>query len=152
MKNKEFKPCADKNCNNDFKPFKSTDKYCSPSCFYKNKTADKPRIKIRQKSKKQATLDRTYSVLRKTFLKLPENKLCPVASYFVTQTINPIEERRLWLNSVDATEIHHKAGRVGKLYLYVPFWLAVSRKGHVWIHKNPKEAYQKGWLIKSTSV
>ena len=134
MKNKEFKPCDDKDCDNDFKPFKSTDKYCSPSCFYKNKTADKPRIKIRQKSKKQVALDRTYLVLRKTFLKLPENKYCPVFKNKLT------------------TDCHHKKGKIGKLYLYVPFWLAVSREGHNWIHANPKESYKKGWLIKSTSV
>ena len=130
----KIKTCADDNCLKEFRPFLSTQKYCSASCTYKNKKPAKPRQVIRQKSKKQATLDRAYSVLRRTFLNKPENKYCPV------------------FPKLEASEIHHKAGRVGALFLHVPFWLAVSRKGHVWIHNNPKEAYKKGFLIKSTTV
>lgn len=134
MKKIKLKICTDENCEKQFKPFSSLQKYCSGECAYKNKKPSKPRQPIRQKSKKQAELDRAYSVLKKTFMKKPENKYCAVFPKNLS------------------IEIHHKAGRVGKLFLYVPFWLAVSRDGHNWIHDNPKEAYKKGFLIKSTTV
>lgn len=134
-----MKTCADENCENQFKPFLSTQKYCSSSCTYKNKKASKPRQPIRQKSKKQSELERAYTVLRKKFLEEHKYKRCPVAL-------------EVFKKAIPVTEVHHKKGRVGKLFLYVPFWLAVSRSGHVWIHENPKEAYKKGFLIKSSTV
>lgn len=134
-----MKTCADENCENQFKPFLSTQKYCSSSCTYKNKKESKPRQAIRQKSKKQASLDRAYSVLRKEFLSRGENCVCPVMLEVFCKIVSP-------------TEVHHKAGRIGKLFLDVSKWLAVSRSGHVWIHENPKEAYKKGFLIKSSTV
>lgn len=135
----KFKTCRDENCENKFRPFLSTQKYCSAECAYKNRKASKPRQAIRQKSKKQANLDRAYSVLRKKFLEEHKYKYCPVALSVFKKTI-PV------------TDIHHKAGRVGKLYLDVSKWLAVSREGHSYIHENPEEAYSKGWLIKSSTV
>ena len=128
------KECRIEGCSNMFQPFRSTDKYCSFKCAADNQKEAKPRAAIKKKSTKQATLDRAYLVLRKTFLLKPENKYCAV-----------------YRESL-ATEVHHKAGRVGKMYLYVPNWLAVSRIGHCWIHNNPEESYKKGFLIKSTTV
>lgn len=48
---------------------------------------------------------------------------------------------------VSATDIHHKAGRLGKNYLDESTWMAVSREGHDFIHRNPKIARERGWLI-----
>jgi hypothetical protein len=139
MKQAKFKTCRDENCETQFKPFLSTQKYCSSSCAYKNKKPDKPRQAIRQKSKKQSNLDRAYSVLRKSFIEEHKYKRCPVALNILNKSLAVIE-------------VHHKAGRVGKLYLDVSKWLAVSREGHIWIHENPEEAYKLNFLIKSTTV
>ena len=75
-------------------------------------------------SDKTKRLNKTYLVLRETFL---NGKRCPVTN-----------ER--------ATEIHHTNGREYERLNDVKNWLAVSRKGHRWIHDNPKEAREKGWL------
>ena len=96
----------------------------------------KPIPKFSEKRKRESYL---YSRKRKTFLAKDENKICPVAKDIFNETCL-------------ATEIHHKAGRIGKLLNYVPHWLAVSRKGHEWIHQNPSEAYKRGYLIHSSSV
>lgn len=49
-------------------------------------------------------------------------------------------------NSIER-EIHHKGGRVGD-NLYKNF-MCVCRLHHTYIHDNPKESYEKGWLLKT---
>lgn len=44
-------------------------------------------------------------------------------------------------------DLHHKAGRVGDLMSNIDYFMAVCRKHHNWIHENPKEAREKGYLI-----
>ena len=39
-----------------------------------------------------------------------------------------------------ASDVHHKAGRVGDNYLKMSTWLAVCRNCHQWIETNPEEA------------
>lgn len=134
MKPKAIKICANKYCNNTFRPYKTTDKYCSYSCALENKKPRNPQKQISKVSKKKQALDRLYKILRFKFMTKPENKYCAVYPNLLS------------------TEVHHKAGRIGKLYLYVPYWLAVSSEGHKYIHDNPKESYKRGWLIKSTTV
>ena len=141
MKMKSKRICANKGCNKEFKLYKSTDKYCSPSCAYANQ---KPEPKKKQKpikpmSEKRKSQSYLYTKKRKIFLEKPENKFCPVAEVI-------FDETKL------TNEVHHKAGRIGKLLLFVPYWLAVSSKGHKWIHANPKEAYKLGFLIRSTTI
>jgi len=46
-----------------------------------------------------------------------------------------------------ATEIHHRAGRVGAMLLDEKYWLPVSAKGHVYIEMHPKEAKERGWSV-----
>lgn len=89
---------------------------------------------MRGMSKKRAVEVRKYTQLRKQFLNHPDRKWCPV--------IGTLEKRLL-----RSTEIHHKAGRVGKLLNDTHFWLAVSREGHVWIHNHANLAREHGWLI-----
>ncbi len=143
MKMKTTRRCARKGCNNEFKLYKSTDKYCSAECAYLD-AKDKPKkavtpYKLKPMSEKRKRESYLYTKKRKTFLAKPENKYCPVAKAI-------FDEVKL------ASEVHHKAGRKGKLLNYVPYWLAVSRKGHNWIHNNPEEAYKRGFLIRSTTV
>jgi len=50
----KYKECADKSCQNEFKPFKTTDKYCSSKCFYKNtKPLKKSAIVINKENRKK---------------------------------------------------------------------------------------------------
>ena len=44
-----------------------------------------------------------------------------------------------------ATEIHHKASKIGKLYTDINNFLAVCRNCHTWIEENPKEAKELGF-------
>ena len=141
MKVKITRVCAAKGCNKEFKLYRSTDKYCSPSCAYASQKA-KPKKKqavIKPMSEKRKAESYVYTKNRKIFLAKRENKVCIVAKAIFNETLLTIE-------------IHHKAGRRGKLLNYVPFWLAISRKGHMWVHANPKKAYKLGFLIRSTTV
>lgn len=85
-------------------------------------------------------------------MKKKENQTCPVATYFLKKGGLTPEEQLDWSRNLKTTEVHHKAGRVGRLLNYVPYWLAVGSKGHRYIHDNPEFSYQKGWLIKSSTV
>ncbi len=140
MKIKTEKQC--KACNKSFKLFKSTDKYCSFTCMNKDRKAtDKTKepTRIKASSIKRKAEELLYRKERKIFLSKPENLICPV--------MLELENKK-----VPAIEIHHKAGRVGKLLNYSPMWLAVSREGHMWIHDNPEQAYNYEFLIPSSTV
>lgn len=94
-----------------------------------NKTkVKKVKQKIKQVSSKRARQNQAYSVMRRMFLE--HNPKCEIFPH------------------LDATEIHHKKKRNGDRLLDSTLWMAVSRKGHLYIHANPEEAYEKGWLIK----
>ena len=45
-----------------------------------------------------------------------------------------------------SVDVHHMKRR-GKYFLDMATWMAVSRQSHDWIHANPKEATELGWLI-----
>ena len=127
--------CKNKSCKKLFKRYSTLDKYCCPKC--KIEATEGVIYKAKNRSTKRAKEESEYLQLNKIFLKKPENKYCPVAKH-------------LKLGNVLTSEVHHKKGRIGKLLLYVPYWLAVSSEGHKWIHANPEESYKLGFLIKST--
>lgn len=87
------------------------------------------KYEIPKKSKKQKVLDGKYAVLRIEFLGKKENQICPITGQ-------------------KTTEIHHKwSGKDrAKYFLETSTWLAVSRNGHSWIHENPKESRELGFL------
>ena len=159
MKIKTTRICAHKGCTNEFKLFKSTDKFCSPACAYASQKA-KPQKKqkpIPQFSEKRKRESYQYTKKRKTFMSRPENKYCPVCKAAFEGKIDIEEIPYNWLikknnGIIKTSECHHKAGKKGKLYLYVPYWLAVSSIGHKWIHAHPEQAYELGFLIRSTTV
>lgn len=140
VKNKETREC--KFCGTEFKKYRTTDKYCSGVCQFKDKKPDltlKSPKPIRKISKKQAVLNAQYLVANKEFLSKAENQICPVTKQ-------------------KATEVHHKKGRVGyadewarenniPLSLDVRFFLAVSRKGHRQIEENPEWAKEMGYSL-----
>jgi hypothetical protein len=78
-------------------------------------------------SGKRAKDNRKYSVLRKEFLKA-----------------NPECEARLKNCRGEATDVHHRAGRVGENLLDTETWLAVCRPCHLWIESHPVASKQLG--------
>ena len=89
----------------------------------------KPIPKISQKRKIE---NAKYIVLRIEFLGKKENSICPVTGK-------------------KTTEIHHKKGRVGSLFLDIRYWLAVSREGHKKIEENPEWAKKEGYSLSRLS-
>ena len=83
-------------------------------------------------SKKKKIENLKYQVLRTEFLGKKENQVCPITGK-------------------KTTEIHHKKGRVGSLFLDVRYWLAVSREGHKKIEENPVWAKKEGYSLSRLS-
>jgi len=109
-------------------------KYCKVcwSCHEGN-TKLKPIAKqkrISPRSEKRIIADKKYSKSRKVFL---EEK--------------PICEAQLIGCAGASCQVHHKAGRIGKLYLDVSKWLAVCHQCHVWIENHPEEAKELGFSL-----
>ena len=146
----KLKKC--KECGKEFKPYRTTDKYCSPQCANKNRKPQKPQKRIKPVSNKLKREQYLYSKNRKTFLKKPENRFCPVATMHLKRDDLTPKEREYWLLNQLAHEVHHKAGRKGKLLNHVPLWLAVGRAGHEWIHANPAKAYELGFSVPPSTV
>lgn len=113
-------------------PYKTTDKYCSGKCAMKCKKPDltlKPIYKPPNKiSPKRKIENLKYAAQRIIFLGKPENRICPITGK-------------------ETTEVHHKKGRTGSLFLDERYWLAVSREGHIQIENNPEWAKEKGYSL-----
>ena len=130
-------------CGNHFIQYNSLKPYCSWHCEKKYKPHSlnlKQKTPIRKVSEKQEKLNKEYSILRKEFLSLPENQICPITKQLTT-------------------DVHHKKGRKGfaddwarenniPLITDVRFFLAVSRIGHDKIENNPEWAYENGFSIR----
>ena len=80
---------------------------------------------INKRSEKGKAEDLIYKALRLKFLK--ENNRCAVYP------------------ELKAVEVHHKKGRLGKNYLDVSTWLAVSQKAHIKITEESEWAFQNGY-------
>lgn len=121
----KLRQCKNPDCSKEFQQYNSLQSYCSAACQIAHK---KPK-KIKQVSDKRKAENEAYSLLRKVFLNKPENKICPISKQ-------------------PTVEVHHTyCGKDrAKYYLDVSTWLAVSRDGHNWIHDNPKEARELGYL------
>lgn len=125
----KLKTCA--GCNQPKHIWKSSgkDKYCK-ECWYQNqppKGMPKPTKRPNPISVKMKQTIDEYSKLRNLFL-----------------IANPICQARVIGCSLNATEVHHKAGR-GENHLKVTTWLAVCRSCHVWIEYNPEAAKEAGF-------
>lgn len=94
--------------------------------------AKKQKKEIPKISKKKKIENLKYQVLRTEFLGKKENQVCPITGK-------------------KTTEIHHKKGRVGSLFLDVRYWLAVSREGHKKIEENPVWAKKEGYSLSRLS-
>jgi len=118
------------NCGVFFKQYNSLVKHCTALC---KKTSGKPanlRLKdpkpIPKFSKKRQIENAKYSVLRIEFLSKKENQICPISG-------NP------------TTDIHHKKGRLGSLFLDTNHWVALSREAHKFVEENPIWAKENGY-------
>lgn len=111
-------------CGKEFIQYNSLQKYCSYPCQIKYA---KPKG-IKPISDKRKTEIQKYTILRKEFLSDPKNQICPI-------TKQP------------TTDVHHKKGRVGSLFLDTRYWLAVSREGHIMIEENPEWAKENGYSL-----
>lgn len=126
-------------CNNLDKPIwkaKTRDNPCMcKDCYNAEKSYQKPLIKAREPikkvSSKQAKINIAYSVLRLQYLKMFPN--CQVSSDDCTHI---------------ATQVHHRAGRIGNNMLDTTIWLSVCHTCHELIERNPLWAYEKGYSIK----
>lgn len=94
------------------------EKYCK-ECWYERK----PPERIRPMSRTRQKAESEYSRKRTAFLALHEH--C---------------QARLSGCTGKATDIHHKAGRVGDNLLNLSTWIAVCRSCHQWIEEHPAEA------------
>jgi hypothetical protein len=99
------------------------DKYCK-ECWY---NIEKPKSIAPVSKKRQVAMDE-YSKRRLAFLALHTS--CQAKLVSCTGL---------------ATDVHHKAGRVGDDYLNMNKWLAVCRSCHTWIEQNPAEAKELGF-------
>ena len=128
----KIKQCAAEDCQNEFKLYRTTDKYCSFKCCLRHsKPKQRKTFKpINKHSLKRLKEIKIYTAKRVEFLSRNENKFCAVYP------------------GIKSGEIHHKySGKDrAKYFLDETTWLAVSRQGHNWIHDNPKEARELNLL------
>jgi hypothetical protein len=54
--------------------------------------------------------------------------------------------------SKKATDLHHKAGRVGQWLCRYEYFAALCRQCHDWLHANGKEARKAGWIIDAHKI
>jgi len=88
----------------------------------------KTKPKIKKVSKKRLSKNEVYKQLRIVFLSDPKNKICPI-------TGKP------------TTDIHHKKGRTGNLFLDTRYWVALSREGHIYVEEHPEWAKENGYSL-----
>jgi len=118
----KLKTCA--GCNELKHIWKShgKEKYCKQYWY----SIEKPKSISPVSAKRQVEMD-TYGRLREAFL-----------------IVNPHCKAKLQKCTAKATDVHHKAGRIGENYLKIGTWLAVCRNCHRWITENSKEAIELG--------
>jgi hypothetical protein len=125
-----------RNCKELFTPqHSSLEVACSFKCA---KEGRKPNLKLKEVykipkvSKKRQVEQLQYQVLRTEFLAKLENKICPITN-------------------LPTTDIHHKKGRIGSLFLNTEFWIALSREGHKFVEENPEWSKENGYSLNRLS-
>lgn len=99
-------------------------------CAYKEDLKVKPtKFQLKKVSEKKKKLDAVYAKLRK--IELEKYPTCQIHTDYCTNK---------------STEIHHAAYRTGDNFLGVDTWFATCRTCHKWVHANPKEARELGFL------
>jgi hypothetical protein len=111
-------------------------------------SSQKPRAKIRRVSKARAISKAIYRQQAKIFIADCQAKgiTCPVRENLHRLSDEQLQTFFAEGGSAQVTEVHHRFGRVGRLLLWIPGWLAVSSGGHAVIHQWPAFARKMGWL------
>lgn len=91
--------------------------------------------KINPVSKKMAKTKTIYGHLRKSFLE--EHPYC---------------QARIPGCTIEAVDVHHKAGRTGQLLINTDNFLAVCRSCHEYIEGHPKEAKERGFSLNRLTI
>jgi len=92
----------------------------------KRKSPLKRSGRLRPISKKRAKQNKQYSIYRNLYL--TNHSACEICGK-------------------KATQIHHKKGRFGERLNDMNYFMSVCHTCHEWIHRNPLEAYAKGYLV-----
>ena len=92
----------------------------------KCKTPLKRGVRLRPVSKKRAKQNKIYSLYRNIYL--TNHPACEICGN-------------------KATQIHHKKGRFGDRLNNMEFFMSICHECHEWIHRNPMEAYAKGYML-----
>lgn len=120
--------------------------------------------RIKPVSATRAKINKIYSALRRAFLfKHPICQWWLLENGWIEE-VAPHSEETLYSNHkigcmraswgwlahaykpLFSSDIHHVCGR-GKYLLDTSTWMAVSRKAHDYIHANPKESYERGYML-----
>jgi len=103
---------------------------CLIKCDWRieNSKKNKAPYKIPKVSKKRQLENLEYQTLRAEFLAKKENSICPIMK-------------------TPTSDVHHKKGRTGKLFLDTTFWIALSREGHKFVEENPEWAKLNGYSL-----
>lgn len=136
MANSKLKTCI---CGTEFRQYNSLNIFCSANCKFKFgkkiniklksiNPENKKRYSIPKVSEKRKIENLKYVSQRIVFLGKKENQICPI-------TGKP------------TTDIHHKKGRVGNLFLDENYWVALSREGHKFVEENPEWAKENGYSL-----
>jgi hypothetical protein len=93
----------------------------------------KTRKPISQKSKAQRGKDAEYQKAKSEWWPSVRGQHCPVMLAIFKRLV------------LVTPKPHHMRGRLGPLLCDTQYWLAVSREGHDWIHRNIAEARKRKW-------
>lgn len=96
-----------------------------PSCRNYEKYC---RIHLKDEDTPQESKEKVYAKVRKEYLK--EHPKCEVSGC-----------------TKDAKDIHHKAGRTGKLLTDTNYFMAVCRGCHLWIESHPVKSRELGYSV-----
>ncbi len=117
----------------------------APAVSYGKLSLLKPRKRIRRESLARAAETRRYAADARAFVAaaVARGETCPVVA-----AIAELREGKKygWPICARLNEVHHKFGRQGKLLIWKPGWIAVSKEGHRFLHSNIKIAIKNGWI------
>lgn len=130
------------NCREKFEPRYFLQKFCdgfgckiAEAEYYQQAKITKtpnPKKPINKVSDKRKVENLKYLAQRIVFLGKKENQICPI-----TKT--------------PTTDVHHKKGRRGSLYLDETYWVALSREGHKFVEEHPEWAKENGYSLSRLS-
>jgi len=108
------------------------------------------RTPLKPASPKRAAQLKEYSRLRKAFL--AEHPRCEVRLHAQGRELQPFGKPSdvAMQCPMRSDDVHHRAGRMGKMLLDVRFLMAACRSCHDFLHSNANEARRLGYLITKT--